>query len=172
MNRNARHIEKGEIDMQKIRPFLWFDGNAEEAMNFYTSIFKNSRIGTIRRYGDAGPGPTGSVMSGSFQIEGQEFMALNGGPLFKFTPAISFFVNCETQAEVDELWKKLSEGGETMQCGWLKDKFGLCWQIIPKALGEMLGDKDPEKSQRVMKAMMKMIKIDVAALKRAYEGKE
>ena len=158
--------------MQKIRPFLWFDGNAEEAMNFYTSTFKNSQIGNVQRYGDAGPGPKGSVMSGTFEIEGQEFMALNGGPLFKFTPAISFFVNCETQTEVDELWKKLSAGGETMQCGWLKDKFGLCWQIIPKALGEMLGDKDPEKSQRVMKAMMKMIKIDVEGLKRAYDGKE
>ncbi|MGA8431902.1 MAG: VOC family protein [Candidatus Sulfotelmatobacter sp.] len=158
--------------MQKIRPFLWFDGNAEEAMNFYTSTFKNSKIGNVQRYGDAGPGPKGSVMSGTFEIEGQEFMALNGGPLFKFTPAISFFVNCETQTEVDELWKKLSAGGETMQCGWLKDKFGLCWQIIPKALGEMLGDKDPGKSQRVMKAMMKMIKIDVEGLKRAYDGKE
>ena len=158
--------------MQKIRPFLWFDGNAEEAMKFYTSIFKNSKIGNVQRYGEAGPGPKGSVMSGTFQIEGHEFMALNGGPLFKFTPAISFFVNCETQPEVDELWERLSAGGETMQCGWLKDKFGLCWQIIPKALGEMLGDKDPEKSQRVMKAMMKMIKIDVEGLKRAYEGKE
>jgi predicted 3-demethylubiquinone-9 3-methyltransferase (glyoxalase superfamily) len=158
--------------MQKIRPFLWFDNNAEEAVKFYTSIFKNSKIGDIRRYGDAGPGPKGSVMSATFQIEGQEFMALNGGPHFKFTPAISFFVNCETQAEVDELWEKLLAGGETMQCGWLKDKFGISWQIIPKALGELLGDKDPQKSQRVMKAMMKMIKIDVAELKRAYEGKE
>jgi predicted 3-demethylubiquinone-9 3-methyltransferase (glyoxalase superfamily) len=152
--------------MQKITPFLWFDGNAEEAMNFYTSIFKNSKIGKIRRYGDAGPGPKGSVMTATFQLEGQEFMALNGGP------AISFFVNCETQEEVDELWKKLSAGGETVQCGWLKDKFGVSWQIIPKTLGELLGDKDPQKSQRVMKAMMKMIKIDVAELKRAYEGKE
>jgi predicted 3-demethylubiquinone-9 3-methyltransferase (glyoxalase superfamily) len=156
--------------MQKITPFLWFDGNAEEAMNFYTSIFKNSKIGHVRRYGEAGPGPKGSVMTATFQIEGQEFMALNGGPTFKFTPAISFFVNCETQQEVDELWKKLSAGGETMQCGWLKDKFGVSWQIIPKALGELLGDKDPQKSQRVMKAMMKMIKIDVEGLKRAYEG--
>jgi predicted 3-demethylubiquinone-9 3-methyltransferase (glyoxalase superfamily) len=132
--------------MQKIRPFLWFDNNAEEAMNFYTSIFKNSKIKDIRRYGDAGPGPKGSVMSGSFQIEGQEFMALNGGPHFKFTPAISFFVNCETQKEVDELWEKLSAGGELMQCGWLKDKFGVSWQIVPKALGELLADKDPQKS--------------------------
>jgi predicted 3-demethylubiquinone-9 3-methyltransferase (glyoxalase superfamily) len=158
--------------MQKIRPFLWFDNNAEEAIKFYTSIFKNSKIGDVRRYGDAGPGPKGSVMSATFQIEGQEFMALNGGPHFKFTPAISFFVNCETQAEVDELWEKLLAGGETMQCGWLKDKFGVCWQIIPKALGKLLGDKDPQKSQRVMKAMMKMIKIDVVGLRRAYEGKE
>jgi predicted 3-demethylubiquinone-9 3-methyltransferase (glyoxalase superfamily) len=158
--------------MQKITPFLWFDGNAEEAMNFYTSIFKNSKIGRVGRYGDAGPGPKGSVMTGTFQIEGQEFMVLNGGPMFKFTPAISFLVNCETQEEVDELWEKLSAGGELMQCGWLKDKFGVTWQIIPKALGELLGDKDPQKSQRVMKAMMKMIKIDVQGLRRAYEGKE
>ncbi len=158
--------------MQKIRPFLWFDDNAEDAVKFYTAVFKNSKIGDVRRYGDAGPGPKGSVMSATFQIEGQEFMALNGGPHFKFTPAISFFVNCETQAEVDELWEKLLAGGETMQCGWLKDKFGVCWQIIPKALGELLGDKDPQKSQRVMKAMMKMIKIDVVELRRAYERKE
>ena len=158
--------------MQKITPFLWFDNNAEEAVNFYTSIFRNSKIGQVRRYGEAGPGPQGSVMTATFQIEGQEFMALNGGPAFKFSPAISFFVNCETQEEVDELWEKLSAGGEMMQCGWLKDKFGVTWQIIPKALGELLGDKDPQKSQRVMQAMMKMIKIDVAALKRAYEGKE
>ena len=158
--------------MQKITPFLWFDNNAEEAVNFYTSIFKNSKIGQVRRYGEAGPGPQGSVMTATFQIEGQEFMALNGGPAFKFSPAISFFVNCETQEEVDQLWEKLSAGGEMMQCGWLKDKFGVTWQIIPKALGELLGDKDPQKSQRVMQAMMKMIKIDVAALKRAYEGKE
>jgi predicted 3-demethylubiquinone-9 3-methyltransferase (glyoxalase superfamily) len=158
--------------MQKITPFLWFDSNAEEAMNFYTSIFKNSKVGQVRRYGDAGPGPKGSVMTGTFSIEGQEFMALNGGPHYKFTPAISFFVNCESQEEVDELWAKLSAGGEVMQCGWLKDKFGVSWQIIPKALGELLGDKDPQKSQRVMKAMMKMIKIDVEGLRRAYEGKE
>lgn len=158
--------------MQKITPFLWFDGNAEEAMNFYTSIFKNSKIGQVRRYGEAGPGPKGSVMTGTFQIEGQEFMALNGGPHYKFTPAISFFVNCETQEEVDELWEKLSAGGEAMQCGWLKDKFGVTWQIIPNALGELLGDKDPQKSQRVMKAMMKMVKIDVEELRRAHAGSE
>jgi len=157
--------------MQKITPFLWFDSNAEEAMNFYTSVFKNSKMGQVRRYGDAGPGPKGSVMSGTFQIEGQEFMVLNGGPHFKFTPAISFFVNCETQEEVDELWDKLSAGGEHMQCGWLKDKFGVSWQIIPKALGELLGDKDPEKSQRVMKAMLQMKKLDVKRLQQAYEQK-
>jgi predicted 3-demethylubiquinone-9 3-methyltransferase (glyoxalase superfamily) len=154
--------------MQKITPFLWFDANAEEAMKFYTSIFKNSKVGEIRRYGD----PKGSVMTAKFQIEGQDFMALNGGPYFKFTPAISFFVDCENQEEVDHLWEKLSAGGELMQCGWLKDKFGISWQIIPKALGELLGDKDPQKSERVLKAMMKMVKLDVEGLKRAYEGKE
>ena len=155
--------------MQKITPFLWFDGNAEEAMNFYTSIFKNSKIGRITRYGDAGPGPKGTVMSATFQLDGQEFMALNGGPQFKFTEAISFFVNCETQEEVDELWEKLSEGGQKSRCGWLKDKYGLSWQIIPSALGEMLGDKDPEKSQRVMKAMLQMDKIDIKGLEQAYK---
>ena len=155
--------------MQKITPFLWFDGNAEEAMNFYTSIFKNSKIGRITRYGDAGPGPKGAVMSATFQLDGQEFMALNGGPQFKFTEAISFFVNCETQEEVDELWEKLSEGGQKSRCGWLKDKYGLSWQIIPSALGKMLGDKDPEKSQRVMKAMLQMDKIDIRRLQEAHE---
>lgn len=155
--------------MQKITPFLWFDNQAEEAMHFYTSIFRNSRVGKVSRYGDAGPGPKGSVMSATFQLEGQEFMALNGGPHFKFTPAISFFVSCETQAEVDELWEKLSAGGETQQCGWLKDKFGVSWQIIPTALGRMLADKDAKKSQGVMKAMLQMTKIDVNGLQRAYE---
>jgi len=155
--------------MQKITPFLWFDGKAEEAMNFYTSIFKNSKIGRITRYGDAGPGPKGAVMSGTFQLDGQEFMALNGGPQFKFTEAISFFVNCETQEEVDELWEKLSAGGQKSRCGWLKDKYGLSWQIIPSALGKMLGDKDPEKSQRVMKAMLQMDKIDIRRLQEAHE---
>ena len=155
--------------MQKITPFLWFDGKAEEAMNFYTSIFKNSKIGRITRYGDAGPGPKGAVMSATFQLDGQEFMALNGGPQFKFTEAISFFVNCETQEEVDELWEKLSDGGQKSRCGWLKDKYGLSWQIIPSALGKMLGDKDPEKSQRVMKAMLQMDKIDIKGLEQAYK---
>jgi predicted 3-demethylubiquinone-9 3-methyltransferase (glyoxalase superfamily) len=157
--------------MQKITPFLWFDGRAEEAMNFYTSIFKNAKIGRVTRYGDAGPGPKGTVMSATFELEGQEFMALNAGPQFKFSPAISFFVDCKTQEEVDELWKKLSAGGKTERCGWLTDKFGLSWQIIPSILGELLSDKDPEKSQRVMKAMLQMDKIDIAGLKRAYAQK-
>lgn len=154
--------------MQKITPFLWFDGQAEEAMKFYTSIFKNTKTGSVSRYGDAGPGPKGSVMSATFELEGQKFMALNGGPHFKFTPAISFFVNCETQEEVDELWEKLSAGGAKNRCGWLTDKFGVSWQIIPTALGELLGDKDPEKSKRVMQAMLQMDKIDIEGLKRAH----
>lgn len=154
--------------MPKITPFLWFDNNAEEAIKFYTSIFKNSTVGNISRYGDAGPGPKGSVMTATFEIEGQEFMALNGGPHFKFTEAISMFVSVDTQQEVDELWEKLSAGGQKSHCGWLKDKFGLSWQIVPKALGELLGDKDPRKSQSVMKAMLQMDKIDIARLKDAY----
>src|SRR6184192_4257325 len=157
--------------MQQITPFLWFDGNAEEAMNFYTSIFKNSTIGRITRYGDAGPGPKGAVMSGTFQLDGQEFMALNGGPQFKFTEAISLFVDCETQEEVDELWEKLSEGGAKGRCGWLKDKYGLSWQIIPAALGKLMSDPDPEKSRAVVQAMLKMNKIVIEDLKRAYGGK-
>jgi predicted 3-demethylubiquinone-9 3-methyltransferase (glyoxalase superfamily) len=156
--------------MQKITPFLWFDNQAEEAMNFYVSIFKNSKTGAITRYGEGAPAPKGTVMTASFELDGQHFMALNGGPLFKFTEAVSFFVNCETQAEVDELWEKLSSGGEPGRCGWLKDKYGLSWQIIPKALGELMQDKDPEKSKRVMQAMLKMNKLDIASLKRAYEG--
>jgi predicted 3-demethylubiquinone-9 3-methyltransferase (glyoxalase superfamily) len=157
--------------MQKITPFLWFNGQAEEAMNFYTSIFRNSKIGSIARCGDAGPGPKGSVMTATFQLDGQEFMALNGGPLFSFSPAISFFVNCETQEEVDELWEKLSAGGEKSRCGWLKDKFGVSWQIIPTALGKLMNDKDPEKSRRVMQAMLQMDKIDIKTLEKAYEQK-
>ncbi len=156
--------------MQKIRPFLWLDNQAEEAMNFYVSIFKNSKVGKVSRYGDAGPGLKGTVMSATFQLEGQEFIALNGGPVFHFTEAISFFVDCKTQEEVDELWEKLSAGGQPSKCGWLKDKFGLSWQIIPSALMEMLQDRDPQKSKRVMQAMLQMSKIDIAGLKRAYEG--
>ncbi|HTR39874.1 MAG TPA: VOC family protein [Bryobacteraceae bacterium] len=155
--------------MQKITPFLWFDTQAEEAANFYVSIFKNSKIGSIRRYGDAGPGPKGSVMTITFQIEGQDFVALNGGPVFKFTPAISFFVDCQTQEEVDQLWAKLSEGGRTDQCGWLQDKFGISWQIIPNVLMKLLGDPDPAKATRVMKAMLQMTKIDIRRLQQAYE---
>jgi predicted 3-demethylubiquinone-9 3-methyltransferase (glyoxalase superfamily) len=155
--------------MQKITPFLWFDGNAEEAANFYISIFKNSKMGKISRYGDAGPGPKGSVMSVTFQIEGQEFFALNGGPQFKFTPAISFFVNCETQQEVDDLWEKLSAGGRTDRCGWLQDKFGLSWQIIPTVLGQLLGDKDPQRAKRAMQAMLQMTKLDIKKLQQAAD---
>ena len=155
--------------MQKITPFLWFNDQAEEAMNFYTSIFKNSKIGSISRYGEGGPGQPGSVMTATFELDGQEFMALNGGPLFAFTEAISLFVNCETQAEVDELWEKLTEGGEESQCGWLKDKYGLSWQIVPSVLGELLNDPDAEKAGRVMNAMFQMKKIDIAGLRSAYE---
>ncbi|MGB8983813.1 MAG: VOC family protein [Anaerolineales bacterium] len=154
--------------MQKITPFLWFDDQAEEAMNFYTSIFRNSKILSVTRYGEAGPGPAGSVMTASFEIEGQEFTALNGGPQFKFTEAISFVVNCKTQKEVDEMWEKLSAGGEEGPCGWLKDKFGLSWQVVPVALGEMLSDPNPSKAQRVMEAMLKMKKIELPVLQQAY----
>jgi predicted 3-demethylubiquinone-9 3-methyltransferase (glyoxalase superfamily) len=154
--------------MQKITPFLWFDGKAEEAMEFYTSVFENSRVISVMRYGDAGPGPKGAVMSATFELLGQQFIALNGGPHFTFSPAISFFVSCKTQAEVDELWEKLVAGGEPQRCGWLRDKYGLSWQIIPIALGEMLQDEDAEKSNRVMKAMLAMEKLDIAGLERAY----
>ena len=155
--------------MQKITPFLWFDGKAEEAMNLYVSVFKNSKVVSVTRYGEAGPGPKGTVMSATFQLEGQQFYALNGGPQYKFTPAISLFVSCETQQEVDELWNKLSAGGHKDRCGWLQDKYGLSWQIIPTALGKMLQDKNPRKAQNVMKAMLQMDKIDIAKLKQAYE---
>jgi predicted 3-demethylubiquinone-9 3-methyltransferase (glyoxalase superfamily) len=153
--------------MPKITPFLWFDNQAEEAMNFYASIFKNFKMGSVRRYPEGAPGPAGSLMTASFQLEGQDFMVLNAGPLFKFTEAISFFVSCETQEEVDYHWDRLSAGGEKSRCGWLKDKFGLSWQIIPTALTELLGSKDPEKAKRVMQAMLQMAKIDIAALHRA-----
>jgi predicted 3-demethylubiquinone-9 3-methyltransferase (glyoxalase superfamily) len=157
--------------MQKIHPFLWFDNQAEEAMNFYVSIFRNSKIGKVVRYGDAGPGPKGSVMTATFELEGQQFTALNGGPHFKFNEAISFVVDCKSQEDVDELWEKLTAGGgQPGQCAWLKDKFGLSWQIVPSALVELLSDPDPQKSKRVMEAMLKMTKIDIAKLKQAYQG--
>src|SRR5215472_7594925 len=154
--------------MQKITPFLWFDDKAEEATHFYVSLFKNSKIDSVSRYGDAGPGPKGKVMTVAFQLNGQQFTALNAGPMFKFTEAISMYVNCETQQEVDELWDKLSAGGEKSRCGWLKDKYGLSWRIIPKALGELMGDPDPVKSQAVMQAMLKMDKLVINDLKRAH----
>jgi predicted 3-demethylubiquinone-9 3-methyltransferase (glyoxalase superfamily) len=156
--------------LQKITPFLWFDQQAEEAVKFYTSIFENSRVKTVTRYGEAGPGPKGSVMTIAFELAGQEFVALNGGPQYKFTEAISFVVNCETQEEVDQLWKKLSEGGSEIQCGWLKDKYGLCWQVVPTKFFELLQDKDSQATQRVMKAMFQMKKLDIAALERAHRG--
>jgi len=156
--------------MQKITPFLWFDNQAEEAMNFYVSIFKNSKTLSCTRYGDAGPGPKGTVIVASFELDGQEFMALNGGPRFKFTEAVSFVVSCETQAEIDEMWTRLSAGGEESQCGWLKDKFGLSWQVVPPILSKLMQDKDPQKSNRVMQAMLQMKKIDIATLQRAYDG--
>jgi predicted 3-demethylubiquinone-9 3-methyltransferase (glyoxalase superfamily) len=155
--------------MQKITPFLWFNNNAEEAINFYSSIFKNSKTVSVTRYGEGGPAPKGTLMSATFELEGQKFMALNGGPQFNFTPAISLFVNCETQEEVDELWEKLSEGGKESRCGWLKDKYGLSWQIIPTILGKLMQDEDAVKAKNVMEAMLKMNKIDLQALKQAYE---
>jgi predicted 3-demethylubiquinone-9 3-methyltransferase (glyoxalase superfamily) len=157
--------------MKKISPFLWFDNQAEEAANFYVSVFKNSKILSLSRYGTGSPGPAGQVMTVTFELDGQAFVALNGGPVhFGFSEAISFFVYCEDQTEVDELWERLSEGGEKGPCGWLKDKYGLSWQIVPTALGKMLDDKDPTKSQRVMQAMLKMGKIDIAELRKAYNG--
>jgi predicted 3-demethylubiquinone-9 3-methyltransferase (glyoxalase superfamily) len=154
--------------MQKITPFLWFDDKAEEAARFYVSIFRNSRIVSLSRYGEAGPGPKGSVMVAAFELEGQAFLALNGGPQFAFTPAVSFMVNCATQDDVDYFWEKLSEGGEKNRCGWLTDKYGLSWQVVPTVLAELMQDKDPEKSKRVMEAMLQMQKIDIAGLERAH----
>jgi predicted 3-demethylubiquinone-9 3-methyltransferase (glyoxalase superfamily) len=156
--------------MSKITPFLWFDGKAEEAMAFYMSIFPDSKIIGIRRYGAAGPGPEGSVMTANFQLLGQEFIALNGGPVFKFTPAISFLVACRTQAEIDELWDRLVAGGAPVQCGWLTDRYGLSWQIVPTRLDELLQDEDAEKAARAMAAMLGMVKLDIAALERAHAG--
>ena len=157
--------------MQKISTCLWFDNNGEEAVNFYTSIFRNSRVGEILRYGPGSSVPEGTVLTITYYLEGQEFIILNGGPGFKFTEATSMFVKCKDQAEVDEYWNKLLQGGQEQQCGWLKDKFGLCWQIIPTILTDMLQDKDPAKAQRVMQAMMKMVKIDISKLKEAYKKK-
>jgi len=157
--------------MQKITPCLWFDGKAEEAMNFYASIIPNSKVLSIVRVGDAGPGPKGSVLTANFQLQGVEFLALNGGPQFKFTEAVSFIINCETQEEVDRYWEKLSEGGRKDQCGWLKDKYGLSWQVVPIQMLQMLKDKDPKKVDRAMSAMMKMQKLDIKALQQAYDGK-
>ncbi len=156
--------------MQKITPYLWFDDNAEEAAQFYTSVFKNSKIGRVTRFSEEGPGPAGAVMAVTFQLDGQDFMALNGGPMFQFTEAVSFYVNCETQEEVDMLWEKLTEGGEEQRCGWLKDKFGLSWQIIPAKLDELMNDQDPVRAGRVMEAMLQMNKIDIARLQEAYDG--
>lgn len=158
--------------MQKISTFLWFDDKAEEAANFYVSLFKNAKVKSVSRYGEAGPGPKGSAMTVSFELEGQEFTALNGGPHYKFTPAVSLFVNCETQEEVDELWEKLSAGGRKDRCGWLQDKYGLSWQIIPTALMRLMSGPDPKKSARVMKAMLQMDKIDIRRLQQAYDGPE
>jgi predicted 3-demethylubiquinone-9 3-methyltransferase (glyoxalase superfamily) len=157
--------------MQRITPFLWFDDNAEQAAKFYTSIFKNSKIKGVSRYGEAGPGPKGSVMVVNFELDGQEFIALNGGPQFKFTEAISFVVNCKDQKEVDHYWSKLTKGGQEVQCGWLKDKFGLSWQVVPTILSELMRDKDPKVRERVMKQMLQMVKLDIEPLKRAAKGK-
>jgi len=156
--------------MPKITPFLWYDHEAEEAAKFYVSIFPNSKISAITRYGDAGPGPKGSVMTVTFELDGKPFVALNGGPLFEFTEAVSFLIDCKSQEEVDHYWSSLTEGGQESRCGWLKDKYGLSWQVTPTALGEMLSDPDPLKSKRVMEAMLKMKRIDIAALKRARDA--
>lgn len=156
--------------MQSITPFLWFNDQAEEAMNFYVSVFRNARILGVRRYGEAGPGPKGSVMTGSFVLDGQEFMALNGGPHYSFTPATSFFIRCETQDEIDHYWSKLGDGGQPMPCGWVTDRFGVTWQVVPSVLEQLLADKDPARAGRVMQAMLTMRKLDIAALKQARDG--
>lgn len=161
-------MEAKKINSQKINPCLWFDSNAEEAVNFYTSVFKDSKITSVSRYGKGGPMPEGTVLVMKFQLEGQEFMALNGGPMFTFSEAVSFVVNCNSQQEIDEFWEKLSDGGQKQQCGWLKDKFGLSWQIVPTVLGELMQDKDAEKANGVMQAIFGMTKIDIETLKQAY----
>jgi predicted 3-demethylubiquinone-9 3-methyltransferase (glyoxalase superfamily) len=168
--RRRQILKVEEQDMQKITPFLWFDNQAEEAVNFYTSIFKNSKVGNVTRYGEAGPGPAGSVLTASFELEGLEFTALNGGPHFKFTEAVSLHVSCESQEEVDYYWEKLSDGGQIQQCGWLKDRFGMSWQIVPTALHRLLNDPDPQKANRVMHAMLQMKKLDIAGLQKAYDA--
>ena len=156
--------------MQKISPFLWFDGQAQEAVAFYLSVFPHAKAGKVMRFGDAGPGPKGSVLTASFELDGQEFTAINGGPEYKFTPAISFMIPCDTQQKVDDYWRKLTaDGGQPVQCGWLTDKYGVSWQVTPVVLRDMLMDKDPARANRVMQAMMKMVKIDIAALERAYD---
>ena len=157
--------------MQKITPFLWFNDKAEEAMKFYLSVFKNSKAGAISRYGEGLPMPAGTVMSASFELEGMEFTALNGGPAFSFTPAVSFFINCKNQEEVDHLWGKLSEGGKIMDCGWVTDKFGVTWQVVPEGLNDLIGGPDPVKAQRALQAMLRMKKLDIHVLKQAYDGK-
>ena len=157
--------------MQKITPYLWFEDQAEEAARFYTSIFKNSKIDEISRYGEGGPAPAGSVMLVSFELDGQQFIALNGGPQFQFTEAISFVINCESQEEVDYMWDRLTEGGEESMCGWLKDRYGISWQVVPTALPELLNAPDPEAQQRVMEVFLKMSKIDLPTLRLAYEGR-
>ena len=156
--------------MPAITPFLWFDTQAEEAANFYVSVFPNSRVLGVSRYGESGPGEAGRVMTVSFELDGQRFTALNGGPRFRFTEAVSFVVPCETQAELDQVWERLLEGGESQACGWLKDRYGLSWQVVPTALHRMMRDTDPAKRDRVMKAMLQMVKFDIAALGRAYHG--
>jgi len=163
-------MTQGSIAMPKISPFLWFDNQAEEAANFYVSIFKNSAILSVSRYGEGGPQPAGTAMSVSFELDGLEFQALNGGPMFTFNEAISLFVSAETQDEIDDLWERMTSGGEPSRCGWLKDKFGLSWQIVPPVLGELLGDADPAKAGRVMQAMLGMTKIDIAGLRAASEA--
>jgi predicted 3-demethylubiquinone-9 3-methyltransferase (glyoxalase superfamily) len=159
------------MSMQKIVPNLWFDSQAEEAVKIYVSLIENSGIGTVARYGDAGPGPEGSVMTIAFKLAGQDFLALNGGPMYTFSPAISFIINCKTQKEIDRLWEELSREGEKQICGWLRDKFGVSWQIVPEVLAEMMKDKDPERTNRVMEALLKMEKIDIMGLEKAYGGK-
>jgi predicted 3-demethylubiquinone-9 3-methyltransferase (glyoxalase superfamily) len=163
--------ENTTVSVNPITPSLWFDNNAEEAANFYVSVFDDAEVLNVTRYTEAGPGPEGTAVTVSFRLNGQEFVGINGGPEFSFTEAVSFMINCETQDEVDHYWEKLTDGGEPVQCGWLKDRFGLSWQVVPKVLGELLADEDPGKAKRVTEAMLKMVKLDIAGLQAAYEGK-